>query len=310
MSPEDRFASYQHARQHARQHDRQHDQQHDQEHNETDVPVLRRLLRTDVSAVLAAFESDPDNMARQGDVTDLASARRYVGTLMASEAQLAFAVVIGATRSIGAARGIGPAQSIGFAQSNRGDAPESGRPMRDDDRPTHLDDDSTRHDDGHDDDGYGTERNDGELGDWGGRGGEPCDGEGRAGEASDGEPLDWESRGGELVGLVAVTVDRNNLNGWFWYWTSVHGRGRGWTSAAAATVADWALSEGGLFRLELGHRVNNPASGAVARAAGFVKDGTERGKFLIDGQRIDVDTYSRLATDPPGTARRLHLLTT
>lgn len=102
----------------------------------------------------------------------------------------------------------------------------------------------------------------------------------------------------ELVGLVCVSVDDTNLSGWFWYWMTDAARGRGWMSAAAATVATWALSEGGLERLELGHRVNNPASGAVARRAGFVKEGTERAKFLVDGQRIDVDTYGRLRSDP------------
>ena len=76
-------------------------------------------------------------------------------------------------------------------------------------------------------------------------------------------------------------------------------------SRAAATVANWALHERGLERLELGHRVNNPASGAVARSAGFVKEGTERGKFLIDGQRIDVDTYGRLRSDPAPTVTPL-----
>ena len=75
-------------------------------------------------------------------------------------------------------------------------------------------------------------------------------------------------------------------------------RGRGWTTRAAATVAEWALDHAGLERLELGHRVNNPASGAVARAAGFRKEGTQRGKFLIAGERVDVDTYGRLRTDP------------
>ncbi|MCT1722762.1 GNAT family N-acetyltransferase [Kocuria marina] len=75
-------------------------------------------------------------------------------------------------------------------------------------------------------------------------------------------------------------------------------RGRGWTTRAAATVAEWALDRAGLERLELGHRVNNPASGAVARAAGFRKEGTQRGKFLIAGERVDVDTYGRLRTHP------------
>nr|WP_027286787.1 GNAT family protein [Ruania albidiflava] len=101
-----------------------------------------------------------------------------------------------------------------------------------------------------------------------------------------------------LVGLVCVTVDEENQNGWFWYWMTAAARGRGWTSRAAATVADWALTGRGLERLELGHRVNNPASGVVARRAGFIKEGTEREKFLVDGRRIDVDTYGRLRSDP------------
>lgn len=104
-----------------------------------------------------------------------------------------------------------------------------------------------------------------------------------------------------LVGLVCVTVDEANRSGWFWYWMTDSARGKGWTSRAAATVADWALSARGLDRLELGHRVNNPASGAVAVRAGFVKEGTEREKFLVDGKRIDVDTYGLLRSDPrPG----------
>lgn len=101
-----------------------------------------------------------------------------------------------------------------------------------------------------------------------------------------------------LVGLVCVSVDNENRSGWFWYWMTDAARGRGWTAAAAATVAQWALTKGELERLELGHRVNNPASGAVARRAGFVKEGTEREKFLVGGQRVDVDTYGRLRSDP------------
>lgn len=100
-----------------------------------------------------------------------------------------------------------------------------------------------------------------------------------------------------LVGLIAITIDQPNRSGWFWYWMNASHRGRGWMSVAAAEVADRALTHLGLERLELGHRVNNPASGAVARAAGFRYEGTERGKFLIDGQRIDVDTYGRLRND-------------
>ena len=103
-----------------------------------------------------------------------------------------------------------------------------------------------------------------------------------------------------LIGLVAISVDTANLSGWFWYWMHADHRSRGMTSRAATAVANWALSPTGaaLERLELGHRLNNPASGAVARAAGFILEGRERGKFLIDGERIDVLTYGRLRTDP------------
>lgn len=113
-----------------------------------------------------------------------------------------------------------------------------------------------------------------------------------------------------LLGVVAVVVDDLNRLGWFFYWLHAHHRGRGLVSRAAATVAARALAaqaEGGwgLERLELGHRVNNPASGAVARAAGFVQEGCERAKFLIDGERIDVLTYGRLPSDPAPTTEHL-----
>lgn len=112
--------------------------------------------------------------------------------------------------------------------------------------------------------------------------------------------------GGRMVGLVAATVDEPNRTGWVFYWMHAAHRGTGVTSRAVATFADQLLApapEGpGLERLELGHRANNPASGRIALAAGFVQEGCERQKFLLDGERIDVLTYGRLTTDPrPGT---------
>lgn len=124
----------------------------------------------------------------------------------------------------------------------------------------------------------------------------------------DGPHVAWAvDDGGTCVGLVAVTVDAANRNGWFWYWMHAAHRGRGLARRAAATVADWALAEGDLHRLKLGHRLNNPASGAVARAAGFVREGTEREKFLVEGRRVDVATYGRLRTDPVPQGDRLPL---
>ena len=162
--------------------------------------ALRPVRESDAAAVVAVFASHPD-MIRQGNITDLASARRYIAQILAEpDSQLAWVI---------------------------------------------------------------------------------------AREDSD-----------ELIGMVRIQVNRDEKSGWFSYWLHHDYWGCGIMSRAAATVADWALHGRGLERLELGHRVNNPASGGVARAAGFLKEGTERGKFLINGARIDVDLYGRLASDP------------
>lgn len=138
--------------------------------------------------------------------------------------------------------------------------------------------------------------------------GEPA-GTVRAGSATvGGELVDDELVDDELIGLIGVSIEEPHRSGWFFYWQHAGSRGRGLTSRAAATVANRALrpvADGGwgLERLELGHRVNNPASGAVARAAGFVQEGIERQKFLLDGERHDVLTYGRLRSDPvPATS--------
>ena len=100
-------------------------------------------------------------------------------------------------------------------------------------------------------------------------------------------------------GQVAVTgVDERHGTAWFSYWAHPLIRGRGLTSRAAATVADWAIRDARVRRLELGHRVNNPASGRVAERAGFVPEGIERAKLLYAGEAFDVRTMSRLASDP------------
>lgn len=125
---------------------------------------------------------------------------------------------------------------------------------------------------------------------------------------SSGNSEDPSDPADRMIGLVAVSVDEGNLNGWFFYWLHPSHRGQGLAARAAASLAERALRAAagggwGLERLELGHRVDNPASGAVARAAGFLLEGTEREKFLIGGERVDVLTYGRLATDPePPTA--------
>ncbi|MER7207940.1 GNAT family protein [Streptosporangium sp. NPDC000239] len=103
--------------------------------------------------------------------------------------------------------------------------------------------------------------------------------------------------GGQVVGNVAVSNIDAHDTGWVSYWTVPHARGRGVAVAAVTKLARWAFAERGLFRLELGHRMNNPASCTVATRAGFPAEGVERAKLNYGGVRHDVERHARLATD-------------
>jgi RimJ/RimL family protein N-acetyltransferase len=106
-----------------------------------------------------------------------------------------------------------------------------------------------------------------------------------------------------VVGNAAVTdINRRHGTGWVSYWTAEHARGRGVASAAVTALAAWALHDGGLFRLELGHRTNNAASCVVAQRAGFLVEGLERQKLRYGDARYDVELHARLATDPGPTS--------
>lgn len=107
---------------------------------------------------------------------------------------------------------------------------------------------------------------------------------------------------GRAVGNVALTdIRREGAHAgtaWVSYFSSAHVRGRGLVGRGCSTLCTWALTDLGLERLELGYRVNNPASGGVARRAGFVVEGLQRQKLVYDGVRYDVETCARLASDP------------
>lgn len=110
---------------------------------------------------------------------------------------------------------------------------------------------------------------------------------------------------GVAVGNVGVSaIEMRHETAWASYWLARGVRGRGYASRALQSVAAWAF-DAGLFRLELGHRVNNPASCRVATAAGFVAEGIERQKLRYGTERFDVETHARLASDPKPTTSAL-----
>ena len=104
---------------------------------------------------------------------------------------------------------------------------------------------------------------------------------------------------GVASGHVALShIERQNDSAWASYWVTASRRGHGLASRALATIAAHAFDSVGLFRLELGHRVNNPASCRVATAAGFAAEGIERAKLRYGSDRYDVETHARLSSDP------------
>lgn len=101
-----------------------------------------------------------------------------------------------------------------------------------------------------------------------------------------------------VVGSAAVTaIDPVHETGWVSYWTLPDVRGQGLASEGLRLLADWCFDVLGLFRLELGHRVNNPASCRVALQAGFQVEGLERQKLKYGAERFDVELHARLRTD-------------
>jgi RimJ/RimL family protein N-acetyltransferase len=78
-------------------------------------------------------------------------------------------------------------------------------------------------------------------------------------------------------------------------------RGRGVATTALRTVTAWAFRDVRLFRMQLFHAVDNPASCAVACKAGYLLEGTLRsGSSYGDGLRHDEHLHARLASDRPG----------
>jgi RimJ/RimL family protein N-acetyltransferase len=98
---------------------------------------------------------------------------------------------------------------------------------------------------------------------------------------------------------VLVLITREAETAEFAYLIAPEARGRGLSSRALRLIGDWAFSELGMQRLQLRVDPANDASHAVARRAGYEREGTLRSAFVVRGRRTDVVMYSRLPTDPP-----------
>lgn len=81
------------------------------------------------------------------------------------------------------------------------------------------------------------------------------------------------------------------------YWLRPAFRGRGLMASSVRLLGDWALTDQGMQRVEIRVATGNLASQRVARAAGYVQEGTLRNAgFLHDG-RVDLIVFSRIRSD-------------
>ena len=93
------------------------------------------------------------------------------------------------------------------------------------------------------------------------------------------EPLDSEREGVAMFG----------------YWLGRSYWGRGIATEAAALLADYALTEGGLRRLEASVFVQNLASARVLEKCGFALEGRLRSVYVDrDGAVCDAFLYAKL----------------
>jgi RimJ/RimL family protein N-acetyltransferase len=74
-------------------------------------------------------------------------------------------------------------------------------------------------------------------------------------------------------------------------------RGRGYGSAALRLLSEWGFGQG-LQRLVLQIQVENLASQGVAKSAGYTYEGTQRSVHHKNGERVDLQLWSLLPTDP------------
>jgi RimJ/RimL family protein N-acetyltransferase len=103
---------------------------------------------------------------------------------------------------------------------------------------------------------------------------------------------------GELAGGVGVNFysGERRLTGHIGYWLGRNFWGRGIATAACRAMADHALANFGLARLETTVYAPNVASARVLEKAGFVREGTLRDAIVKGDALFDAYLYAKVKT--------------
>lgn len=103
---------------------------------------------------------------------------------------------------------------------------------------------------------------------------------------------------GELLGSIGLmNVDWPERKAEIGYWVAKGARRRGVGTRAVVLLSRWAIEQLGLERIELSASPRNAASLALARRAGFTREGTLRRFRYRHGEREDLVMHSLLPED-------------
>jgi ribosomal-protein-alanine N-acetyltransferase len=102
---------------------------------------------------------------------------------------------------------------------------------------------------------------------------------------------------GEALGAAVLMVRAQRGSAGIGYWVIARARRQRLATRAVALLGRWALTDGGLQRVEAVVEVGNAASRRVLETNGFQREGRLRSYLSFDDRRADALMYSLLATD-------------
>lgn len=109
-----------------------------------------------------------------------------------------------------------------------------------------------------------------------------------------------ERTSGEIVGSIGLRdTDWEAGRSEIGYGVRASRRGRGYATEAARAVGRWALTDGGMRRVQLHARPDNVASVRVAEKAGYQREGILRMAQWDGAEAHDLAVFSMIATDLP-----------
>jgi len=116
-----------------------------------------------------------------------------------------------------------------------------------------------------------------------------------------GEPASWGiewKASGKIIGTIGfMWIQKENASAEVGYSLSRAYWNQGIMTEALRALIEYGFYSMNLNRIEAQHETMNPASGAVMRKCGMVKEGTLRQRLLNKGKFVDVDLYAILRRD-------------